>query len=120
MQTLKQGSKECNVMAKLADKLETEWQSRLLSDCPNQNTATSSSIVQWLIGENKEGFDTLTQSQLAIAVQAMEYRYRILRQRYLGVPPERSYRNLTTRLASLVTLRNKIRTWVSLSRDRQR
>ncbi|EGJ34692.1 MULTISPECIES: HetZ-related protein 2 [Moorena] len=120
MQTLKQGSKECNVMAKLADKLEREWQSRLLSDCPNQNPAISSSIVQWLIGEDKEGFDTLTQSKLAIAVQAMEYRYRILQQRYLGVPPERSYRNLTTRLASLVTLRNKIRTWVSLSRDRQR
>ncbi|HEY9729443.1 MAG TPA: HetZ-related protein 2, partial [Chroococcales cyanobacterium] len=51
---------------------------------------------------------------------AMDYRYRILRQRYLGVSSERAYRNLTTRLAGLVTLRNKIRTWVSLSRDRQR
>jgi DNA-binding NarL/FixJ family response regulator len=58
--------------------------------------------------------------QLEIAKQAMDYRYRILQQRYLGVEPEKAYRNLTTRLAGLVTLRNKIRTWVSLSRDRQR
>jgi DNA-binding CsgD family transcriptional regulator len=50
----------------------------------------------------------------------MDYRYRILRQRYLGVEPVRAYRNLTNRLGGLVTLRNKIRTWVSLSRDRQR
>jgi DNA-binding CsgD family transcriptional regulator len=57
---------------------------------------------------------------MEIAQQAMDYRYRILRQRYLGISPERGYRNLTTRLAGLVTLRNKIRTWVSLSRDRQR
>ncbi len=48
----------------------------------------------------------------------MEYRLRILRQRYLGVGPERAYRNLMQRLGNLVLLRNKIRTWVALSRDR--
>ena len=49
----------------------------------------------------------------------MEYRWRILSQRYLGVGRDRAYRNLITRLGSLVTLRNKIQTWIALSRDRQ-
>ncbi|HEY9821727.1 MAG TPA: HetZ-related protein 2 [Candidatus Sericytochromatia bacterium] len=120
MQTLKQGFEEHNLMIKLADKLEQSWQNRLLSDYPTQNPATSKSIIRWLLGENPDRFDTMLPNQLAILNQAMDYRYRILRQRYLGVEPERAYRNLTSRLAGLVTLRNKIRTWVSLSRDRQR
>lgn len=107
-------------MTQLADQLQKEWRSRLASDCPDQHPATQESIVRWLVGDNLERFDTLLPNQLAIARQAMDYRYRILRQRYLGVGPERAYRNLMTRLAGLVTLRNKIRTWVSLSRDRQR
>lgn len=65
-------------------------------------------------------FEVLSSKELDIAQQAMEYRYRILRQRYLGIARERAYRNLITRLGSLVTLRNKIQTWVALSRDRQR
>lgn len=120
MQTLRQGLEEHNLMAKLADELEENWRSRLASDYPEQDRVTRESILLWLLGENPERFDTMVPSQLAIAKQAMDYRYRILRQRYLGVAQERAYRNLTTRLASLVTLRNKIRTWVSLSRDRQR
>jgi len=120
MQTLDRGFEERNLMTKLADKLEQEWRSRLLSDYPDQSPTTRQSITSWLLGENPERFDTLMPNQLEIAKQAMDYRYRILRQRYLGVEPERAYRNLTTRLAGLVTLRNKIRTWVSLSRDRQR
>lgn len=120
MQTLEQGFEECNLMEKLADELERDWRSLVASDYPDQSLATRQSITRWLLGDNLDRFDTLTPSELAIAKQAMDYRYRILRQRYLGVEPDRAYRNLTTRLASLVTLRNKIRTWVSLSRDRQR
>lgn len=107
-------------MAKVADELEQEWRMRLLNDYPDQSPTTRHSITRWLLGENVERFETLTPSQIEIAKQAMDYRYRILRQRYFGVEPERAYRHLTTRLAGLVTLRNKIRTWVSLSRDRQR
>lgn len=120
MQTLERGFEERNLMTKLAEKLEQEWRSRLLSDYPDQSPTTRQSIIRWLLGENPERFDTLMPNQLEIAKQAMDYRYRILCQRYLGVEPERAYRHLTTRLAGLVTLRNKIRTWVSLSRDRQR
>ena len=120
MQTLRQGFEERNLMTKLADALEQDWQCRLASDYPDQSHATKQSVIKWLMGEDQERFDTMMPNQLAIVRQAMDYRYRILRQRYLGVEPQRAYRNLTTRLASLVTLRNKIRTWVSLSRDRQR
>ncbi len=120
MQTLRQGFEERNLMTKLADQLEQEWRSRLANDYPDQSPATSQSIIRWLLGESLERFETLMPNQVAIVRQAMDYRYRILRQRYLGIEPERAYRNLTTRLAGLVTLRNKIRTWVSLSRDRQR
>jgi hypothetical protein len=120
MQTLKQGFEECNLMTELAEQLKQDWRTRLASDYPAQSSTTRESIIGWLLGENVERFDTLLPAQLAIAKQAMDYRYRILQQRYLGVGPERAYRNLITRLAGLVTLRNKIRTWVSLSRDRQR
>lgn len=107
-------------MTKLADELTEDWRQRILNDYPEQSSTTRQSIIDWLLGDNLERFDSLAPHQLEIAKQAMDYRYRILRQRYLGVEPERAYRNLTTRLAGLVTLRNKIRTWVSLSRDRQR
>jgi hypothetical protein len=50
----------------------------------------------------------------------MAYRYRILKNRYLGQAPERAYRSLLTRLGSQVVLQNKIRTLVALSRDRRR
>ena len=46
--------------------------------------------------------------------------YNILKQRYLGVGPDAAYRRLIRRLSNLVLLRNKIRTWVALSRDRHR
>lgn len=104
----------------LAEELAQEWRSRLQADCPNETQATRESIIRWLLGKDLERFDTLAPNQLAIAKQAMDYRYRILRQRYLGVSQERAYRNLMARLSSLVMLRNKIRTWVALSRDRQR
>lgn len=97
--------------------LAQNWRSRLEVDCPEQTAATKESIIRWLLGD-LERFDRLNLNELEISKQAMEYRYRLLRQRYLGLPPARAYRNLMTRLGSLVLLRNKIRTWVSLSRDR--
>lgn len=98
----------------------TEVAKTLASECPDYSAATLESIARWLMGEDLERFEMLSPSQMAIAKQAIAYRYRILQERYLGVEPERAYRNLTTRLGSLVLVRNKIRTWVALSRDRQR
>ncbi|KAF3889856.1 MULTISPECIES: HetZ-related protein 2 [Nostocales] len=121
MQTLKQGLEERNLtMALEAEKLAHYWRKRLAEECPEQNLVNRESIVDWLLGSDLQRFEVLSSKELDIAQQAMEYRYRILRQRYLGIARERAYRNLITRLGSLVTLRNKIQTWVALSRDRQR
>ena len=121
MQTLKQGFEERNLaMATEADKLAEYWRSRLATECPEQSVATRESIILWLLGRDLQRFELLNLKEFNIAKQAMEYRWRILSQRYLGVGRERAYRNLITRLGSIVTLRNKIQTWVALSRDRQR
>ncbi|WP_017317503.1 HetZ-related protein 2 [Mastigocladopsis repens] len=121
MQTLKQGFEERNLTMVLeAEKLAQYWRKRLEMECPEQSVANRESIVKWLLGNDLHRFETLNLKELDIAKQAMEYRYKILRQRYLGIARERAYRNLITRLGSLVTLRHKIQTWVALSRDRQR
>ncbi|MBW4497303.1 MAG: HetZ-related protein 2 [Oscillatoria princeps RMCB-10] len=105
---------------KLAEQLAKKWRSRLATDCPNQSPDTGESIICWLLGETPDRFEALDPAGLAIAEGAMDFRYRILRHRYLGVPPEQAYRHLIERLGSLVLLRQKVRTWVALSRDRQR
>jgi DNA-binding CsgD family transcriptional regulator/DNA-directed RNA polymerase specialized sigma24 family protein len=121
MQTLKQGFEERNLaMATEAEKIVQYWRKRLAVECPGQSEATRENIVLWLLGRDCQRYELLNPKELDIAKQAMEYRYRILLQRYLGMSRERAYRNLITRLGSLVTLRNQIQTWVSLSRDRQR
>ncbi|NMF64364.1 HetZ-related protein 2 [Brasilonema octagenarum] len=121
MQTLKQGFEERNLTMVLeAEKLTQYWLKRLDIECPEQSFANRESIVKWLVGNDLDRFEVLNSKELEIAKQAMEYRYKILRQRYLGFARVRAYRNLITRLGSLVTLRHKIQTWVALSRDRQR
>ncbi len=102
------------------EELVDHWRSRLEKECPDYSQAVHQSIIDWLIGENPERLLALTPEQWEIAVAAMDYRYRILQQRYLGVAPEAAYHRLMKRLASLFLIRNKIRTWVALSRDRQR
>jgi hypothetical protein len=104
----------------LADVLETEWRSRLEAEIPHHSAATRESIVRWLMGDNLARFEDLTPTSRQVAEQAMDYRYRILRQRYLDFGPERAYKSLIQRLSSLFLIRNKIRTWIALSRDRQR
>jgi DNA-binding CsgD family transcriptional regulator len=120
MQALKQGFEERNLTMAKSDKLTQHWRNRLASECSEQTHATLESIIKWLLGSDLKRFDGITSKELDIAKQAMEYRYRILRQRYLGMGRERAYRNLITRLSSLMTLRNKIQTWIALSRDRHR
>lgn len=107
-------------MNKVAEELEQFWRSRLLKDEPEGTQRERDSIINWLLGEDRAQFEDLAPERLAIAKQGMDYRYRILRQRYLSVHPTKAYRNLINRLGSIVMLRNKIRTWVALSRDRQR
>jgi len=121
MQTSKLSLEERNLaMTKDVEKLALDWRKRLAAECPEQSEVARQSIILWLFGSDSKRFDLFNPKELDIAKQAMEYRWRILRQRYLGLGRERAYRHLLTRLGSLVTLRNKIQTWVALSRDRQR
>jgi hypothetical protein len=106
-------------MASVED-LRTKWRSRLQAECPDLAERERESIVAWLVGEDERRFDDLSLSQVSIVEQAMDYRLRILRQRYLGVAPEVAYRQLIQRLSGLFLIRSKIKTWVALSRDRRR
>lgn len=104
----------------VAEKFSEDWRSRLTAELTEHSSSTCDSIVRWLVGEDTARLESLTPEQRQIAQQAMDYRYRILRERYLGVSQERAYRGLIQRLANLFLIRNKIRTWIALSRDRQR
>ena len=96
------------------------WQKRLATDCPEQSQANRESIISWLLGVDLQRFNLLNPKELEIAKQAIEYRWRILHKRYLGMSREKAYCQLISRLGSVVTIRNKIQSWISLSRDRQR
>jgi DNA-directed RNA polymerase specialized sigma24 family protein len=102
----------------VAQALASHWYAQLQTDLPGDDAHAA--IVGWLMGEQPERWEALSPGQLEIAQQAMDYRYRILKERYLGLSQERAYRNLIQRLSSLFLLRNKIKTWISLSRDRSR
>jgi DNA-binding NarL/FixJ family response regulator len=99
--------------------IEQQWRLHLAQECPAQSDTTRESMIRWLIGEDTERFATYNSCQLSLARQAMEYRFRILKQRYLGISPQQAYRRLTMRLCSLVLLRNKIRALVALGGDRR-
>lgn len=104
----------------LADELRQNWQSKLQASEVALSATDQESVINWLLGEDSERFEALSPSQLAVAQQAMEYRFRILQQRYLGVHPERAHNQLIQRLSGLFLIRSRIRTWVALSRDRKR
>ncbi|WP_009632092.1 HetZ-related protein 2 [Synechocystis sp. PCC 7509] len=107
-------------MGKLAQQIEQQWRSQLEIECAEQSRTTRESILSWLLGIDVERFESLETHQLEIATSAIAYRYRILKERYLGIAPERAYSNLIKRLGSVVLLRSKISTGVALSRDRHR
>lgn len=104
----------------LAEELRQNWREKLQASEVALSPADRESVVSWLLGEDEERFDSLPAAQLTVAQQAMDYRFRILQQRYLGVHPERAYTQLIQRLSSLFLIRSRIRTWVALSRDRRR
>lgn len=109
---------EDTVMNKVVEQIKKTWFSNLSEENLPENVQTS--IIGWLIGEDQDRWETLTPEQQQIAIQGLNYRYQILKQRYLNRPPNQAYRNLLNRLSSIVSLRQKIKTWISMSRDRQR
>ncbi len=99
--------------------LRHQWQSRLQMELPDWSQQDRDSIVTWLLGESLDQVERSSGEHLRVLQQAMEYRYRILCRRYLG-SPHRAYHQLIKRLNSISVVRNKVRTWIALSRDRRR
>ena len=97
------------------DELEKAYYQRLLQDFPHQNPQTQQSIIRWLLRE-LEHSDRLTPNQLKMTEARIDYRYRILQQRYLEATPSQAYCNLMNRLGSLVMLHTK----AAHRQDRQR
>jgi hypothetical protein len=110
---------EVKNLEKTFNELKQIWQSRLKEDEPNLNKKHQVSIIQWLLGEDKEKWQEMSSKKLAVIQQGFDYRYRILRERYLHTSASQAYRRLIKRLESVVVIRQKIRTWVSLNWDRQ-
>ncbi|MFO7030322.1 hypothetical protein B9T07_09800 [Limnospira fusiformis CCALA 023] len=107
-------------MLRYCQTLEKHWLSRLQNDYPQANPDTWSSVVVWLLGENPDRWDSLEPDRRQALEAGLNFRYRILKERYWGVSSNQAYRNLMQRLGGLVILRQKIQTWVATSRDRQR
>ncbi|NEP40038.1 MAG: HetZ-related protein 2 [Okeania sp. SIO2H7] len=104
----------------LSEELAREWKIRLETECPNYDLNTRESIICWLLGDALQQWEELEPAKRAVAAKGFDFTYRILKQRYLGLGPEKAYQNLIQRLGGLVMLRQKIRAWVATTRDRQR
>ncbi|MEA5417773.1 HetZ-related protein 2 [Spirulina sp. CCNP1310] len=114
------GSEQNLSICPWAKQLQQAWGERLAVDYPHLRLAQRESLSQWLLGPKVEALHQLDEKFQRITEQSMEYRYRILSQRYLEQSPGRAYQNLIQRLGSLMVVRHKIRTWVAMSRDRNR
>jgi hypothetical protein len=112
------GMDESNTQDRI-DRLTAQWKSRLETELPKATTAHDA-IVQWLVGGDRARYGNASSTQLEVVKKAMDFRYRILKERYLNTPPDRAYRNLIQRLSGIFLIRNKIKTWIALSRDRAR
>jgi len=97
-----------------------EWQARLEREHPKLPAPWHAAIAKWLVGDRAGEIEAMDDTRRSIARKSQEFCYSILKQRYLHVGPDAAYRRLIRRLSNLVLLRNKIRTWVALSRDRRR
>ena len=104
----------------LLQTLTQEWRSRLDQTCGNQPEAVQLSIIQWLLGENPERLQDMEPSSLKLVLGGMNYRFRILTERYLLASPDKGYQLLLRRLASVTQIRNKVTALIEQSRDRQR
>ncbi|MDZ8186266.1 MAG: hypothetical protein RMX96_15615 [Nostoc sp. ChiSLP02] len=107
------------LIAENAVTLKQYWHKRLVQECPEQSATTRESIVCWLLKTDLRQFEQVEPLELETIEQAMEHRWKILRQRYLRSSREGAYRNLIIRLGSLVIYRSHIPTWIASSRDRQ-
>lgn len=100
------------------EQLKQEWETRIREDYSQETSPNRESILAWLLGQNYQRFDSLNETQKQIFYKGIDFLYRTFQKRYFGVSPELAYKNLIGRLGGLVMVRQKIRLWLSQSRDR--
>jgi hypothetical protein len=101
-------------------KLEKDWHERLVQENSGLDSDKRQSIICWLLGEELKSFETLTPRQVAVAERVMNYRYEMLRRRYLNVEPKQAYCNLLERLGYLCFSCCQVRSWVCASQERKK
>ncbi|TVQ42921.1 MAG: hypothetical protein EA365_13775 [Gloeocapsa sp. DLM2.Bin57] len=105
-------------MTTALDELRNKWSERLFSDYPSFPINKRQSIINWLLGDSPNRFNQLDSQARAIATQGLEFRYNILRKRYLNITSNVAYNRLMTRLSSVPIVNQRIRVWIDTSRDR--
>jgi DNA-binding CsgD family transcriptional regulator len=103
-------------MKNLFEQLEENLRSRL----SKLNLRQTETVIIWLLAQEREKLATLAPEDLKIKAQGFYFRCKLLENHYLHLNPDRAYRNLIIRLSSLISIRQKIQTWLSQSRDQQR
>ncbi|MEA5533553.1 hypothetical protein [Crocosphaera sp. XPORK-15E] len=90
-------------MAKQTQQLKSAWGKRLVKELPQYNRNQRHSIVNWLINYNQSFTTTqeLSVDELTTLNKKVEYRYSLLRKRYLTVNYTEGYRTLISRLSSV-------------------
>ncbi|ACK72481.1 hypothetical protein PCC7424_4109 [Gloeothece citriformis PCC 7424] len=106
-------------MGKVAKQLKTFWESCLLEQC-KLNSTQRRGVIRWLLGENTDQIENLSQEELASAVQGINNRYRILQNHYLGVTPEQAYRHLFNRFGTAMMKYSLVRHWLKASPEHQK
>lgn len=97
-------------MDKNLEQLQVNWDESIKRDSPQQSQEKRQEILQWLLNivNNQElESDAIN--------QRLEYRYQILRKRYLTVDSHQGYRVLIIRLSSLMIRLPVANTWMKHS-----
>lgn len=100
--------------------LQNQWLDRCQTDLQHLAIAPDCGvIVQWLLGKDPATKASLPAEAWLLYESGIDYRYRVLKQ-YLAQPVSQRYGQLLRRLGRIITLRQQIKTWIALSRDRRR
>lgn len=83
--------------------LQSTWRQRLLQELPQHDRKQRHSIVRWLLDNNHCGQINrqLTGEELTPIDSRLEYRYRLLKERYLEMDYTEGYRSLISRLSAV-------------------
>ncbi|NJN72530.1 MAG: hypothetical protein HC799_06775 [Limnothrix sp. RL_2_0] len=98
--------------------LQQHWHKQCEQDYAHQKSPQEIAVlIQWLLGDHVDQWGEKSAQEWVLLQKGLEYRYRVL-QKYLSQKPSQRYGQLLKHLGKVITLRQQIKTWISLSRDR--